>query len=267
MSFEAASDPRIRPHIGRLAEPAHRTAQPGEGTTMDAAAPFRGQGHRGGTRVFDLGPGADHPTGTAELGFADLLDVVNPLQHLPIVSSIYRHLTGDEIKPAARIMGDTLYGGPIGFAFSAINILAGEIGGGDPGDAALAMAFGTETASELAARPEGLEAAEPPQRAATRSIPIVPDTERYQAAEPLTGQAALTALFQDLGTGARPSERAGGEHEATPEASADKGKGQEAASVSPQRFFTARMLDGLDKYQALAQARAQSDESGLDERI
>jgi hypothetical protein len=263
MSLEAASDPRIRPHIGRLAEPAHRTAQPGEGTAMDAAAPFRGQGHRGGTRVFDLGPGADHPTGTADLGFADLLDVVNPLQHLPLISSVYRYLTGDEIKPAARIMGGTLYGGPIGFAVSAINTLASEIGGGDPGDAALAMAFGTETATEFAALPEGTEAAETAQRVAARPNSTVPETEQYDTTVPLIGQAALQALVRDLGTGARSWEPV----EAAPEALAGTGNGQVDASMSPQHFFTARMLDGLDKYRALAQVRIQTEKAGLDEKI
>ena len=48
--------------------------------------------------------------------FGDLLDVINPLQHLPIISSIYRTLTGDEISPASRLAGGALFGGPIGFA-------------------------------------------------------------------------------------------------------------------------------------------------------
>src|SRR5690348_17165865 len=47
--------------------------------------------------------------------FKDLLDIVNPLQHLPIVGSIYRYLTGDEPAAGTRIIGDALYGGPIGF--------------------------------------------------------------------------------------------------------------------------------------------------------
>lgn len=42
--------------------------------------------------------------------FGDLLDVINPLQQLPIVGSIYREVTGDTIKPAARIMGGVLFG-------------------------------------------------------------------------------------------------------------------------------------------------------------
>ena len=53
-----------------------------------------------------------------ELSFGDLLDVINPLQHLPIVSHIYRAITGDNIGLAARLAGDALYGGPMGLLTS-----------------------------------------------------------------------------------------------------------------------------------------------------
>ena len=49
-------------------------------------------------------------------GLADLIDVINPLQHIPVISSIYRAITGDEIAPAARLAGGALFGGPAGLA-------------------------------------------------------------------------------------------------------------------------------------------------------
>ncbi|MBO90122.1 MAG: hypothetical protein CMP14_11415 [Rickettsiales bacterium] len=49
-------------------------------------------------------------------GLADLIDVINPLQHIPVISSIYRAITGDEISPAARLTGGALFGGPVGLA-------------------------------------------------------------------------------------------------------------------------------------------------------
>jgi hypothetical protein len=49
------------------------------------------------------------------LGFDDLLDAINPLQHLPVVGMIYRAVTGDEISAPAKIAGDTLFGGVYGF--------------------------------------------------------------------------------------------------------------------------------------------------------
>jgi hypothetical protein len=56
--------------------------------------------------------GSDDPGG---MTFADFLDIINPLQHLPIISTIYRAITGDKIGLAAKLVGGTLYGGPIGF--------------------------------------------------------------------------------------------------------------------------------------------------------
>jgi hypothetical protein len=50
--------------------------------------------------------------------FGDIIDIVNPLQHIPIVSNIYRKITGDTIAPAMEITGGALFGGPIGAAVS-----------------------------------------------------------------------------------------------------------------------------------------------------
>ena len=48
------------------------------------------------------------------LSFSDVLDIVNPLQHIPVISTVYRMITGDEISQGARMVGGTLYGGPLG---------------------------------------------------------------------------------------------------------------------------------------------------------
>lgn len=63
------------------------------------------------------GPMAAEMAGT-EGSFSDALDVINPLQHIPVVSSIYRAFTGDTISTPAKILGGTLFGGPIGFVAS-----------------------------------------------------------------------------------------------------------------------------------------------------
>jgi hypothetical protein len=61
--------------------------------------------------------------GDKGLSFRDLLDIVNPLQHIPGVSQLYRKLSGDEIKPSMELAGGALFGGPIGVAFSAAGLL------------------------------------------------------------------------------------------------------------------------------------------------
>lgn len=60
--------------------------------------------------------------GDKGLQFRDLLDIVNPLQHIPGVSQVYRKLTGDDIKPAMALAGGALFGGPIGAAMSAAGL-------------------------------------------------------------------------------------------------------------------------------------------------
>lgn len=77
------------------------------------------------TRNFsDRTAGMTHMNANAKPGdfsFFDLLDIINPLQHIPVISSIYRHITGDEIKPAARAIGGFLFGGPAGLAAGVVN--------------------------------------------------------------------------------------------------------------------------------------------------
>lgn len=52
--------------------------------------------------------------------FGDIIDIINPLQHIPIVSNIYRKISGDTIAPAMEIAGGALFGGPLGAAMSLV---------------------------------------------------------------------------------------------------------------------------------------------------
>jgi hypothetical protein len=69
----------------------------------------------------------------------DVMEILNPLQHIPIVSVIYRQMTGDKIGPMERIAGDTLYGGVVGLVSSVANVAFEKLTGKDFGDTALAM--------------------------------------------------------------------------------------------------------------------------------
>jgi len=61
--------------------------------------------------------------------FGDVLDIINPLQHIPLVSSIYQSLTGDTQSPASKVLGGALFGGPIGLIASVFDsIVEGETG-------------------------------------------------------------------------------------------------------------------------------------------
>ena len=77
-------------------------------------------------------------------GFDDFLDLINPLQHIPIVSSIYRELTGDTISEGARILGGAIFGGPIGFASAIGNSMIKQATGKDVGELAISL-FDSDT--------------------------------------------------------------------------------------------------------------------------
>ncbi|MGZ6007981.1 MAG: hypothetical protein ACXWLO_01710 [Rhizomicrobium sp.] len=70
--------------------------------------------------------------------FHDLLDIVNPLQHIPVVTTIYRAITGDQIKTFPKIAGDTLFGGVTGFLSSVADTIFEKITGKSVGDTVLA---------------------------------------------------------------------------------------------------------------------------------
>ena len=74
-----------------------------------------------------------------EFGFADFLDIINPLQHIPVISNLYREFTGDEIGPAARVLGGGLFGGAIGLAASMVNMVLEEQTGKDMGEHVMAL--------------------------------------------------------------------------------------------------------------------------------
>jgi hypothetical protein len=67
-------------------------------------------------------------------GFQDLLDVVNPLQHIPGLNLLYREVTGDTIKPPAAIAGGALFGGALGFAGALLSAAFEDLTGDGPLD-------------------------------------------------------------------------------------------------------------------------------------
>lgn len=65
--------------------------------------------------------------------FHDLIDAINPLQHIPVVSTIYRAVTGDTLGNAARVVGDGIYGGVIGVIAGLVDVSVIENTGKDIG--------------------------------------------------------------------------------------------------------------------------------------
>ena len=70
-------------------------------------------------------------------GFGDLVDIINPLQHIPVVSTLYRNVTGDEIRGSGRVLGGAIFGGPLGAGSSLMNVVVKDSTGKDFSDMAL----------------------------------------------------------------------------------------------------------------------------------
>ncbi len=79
--------------------------------------------------------------------FEDVLDAINPLQQLPVISSFYRAESGDGISVVSRLLGGALFGGPIGFLVAAVNAGIEAATGSDIGEHMLAMLDDTQQPS------------------------------------------------------------------------------------------------------------------------
>ena len=100
--------------------------------------------------------GAEQPAQPHESFFHHLLDVVNPLQHLPIIGTIYRAITGEKLDAVEKIAGDTLYGGLWGAVTSVADVAFESLTGKSFEDTAIALFKGddkTRVASAKVAAP------------------------------------------------------------------------------------------------------------------
>jgi hypothetical protein len=202
----------------------------------------------------------------AELSFADLLDVINPLQHIPVVGDLYRYLTGDRITGPARVAGAALFGGPIGFVAGLANAIVAEANGGNPGEAALAALFGDDepgvaVAAESDAAAETAAVAQSP--AQDRLQPVLAAYGAPAGQAPLTGAAALQALGADL-------RGAGGNAVSALPIRPALASNSSAASIDARHLtppsgsaFSVQVLEGLDKYKAMGASRSRT----LDETL
>jgi hypothetical protein len=87
--------------------------------------------------------------GSDGLTFGDVFDIINPLQHIPIISTIYRSITGDDIAAGPKIAGGVLFGGVIGLAVSIVDTVIEQITGRDAGEHILALLDDVEISSEV----------------------------------------------------------------------------------------------------------------------
>lgn len=121
--------------------------------------------------------------------FFDFLDVINPLQHIPGVAQLYREITGDTIRPETKLAGGALFGGPIGFALSAVDAAVQAETGRDIGQTLLA-AFEGEGATPLQAAP--VQVAKVPTETKNLTEPSVASSSHEVVVDPAKRAHAVT---------------------------------------------------------------------------
>jgi hypothetical protein len=90
-----------------------------------------------------------------DFSFHNLLDIINPLEHLPIIGTIYRAITHTHIGVPERIAGDALYGGLWGAVSGAADAAFEAITGKDFGSTVLALFSGHHHDTAVAANTAG----------------------------------------------------------------------------------------------------------------
>ncbi|WP_114860385.1 hypothetical protein [Azospirillum brasilense] len=160
-----------------------------DATTIDATAASRPvQRERSPAQatppltVMESRDSPDRYEAEAEMSFGDFLDIINPLQHIPLVNTIYREITGDTIKPSSKVIGGILFGGPLGGMASIANAVVEQAQGKDIGEQIMAsLGFDGGTA-----------AGHPAGTAGTTAVAALPDSAAGTSAPAVAAAAAAT---------------------------------------------------------------------------
>lgn len=70
------------------------------------------------------------PINGGDFELSGLIDILNPLQHIPVLGSVYRSLSGDTISGTSRAIGGAIFGGPIGLVLGIGNAIFAQNHGG-----------------------------------------------------------------------------------------------------------------------------------------
>ncbi len=81
--------------------------------------------------------------------FSELVDAVNPLHHLPGVSTLYHNAIDDPISTFSQLAGGLLFGGPVGFVAAAINAALENDTGKNLPEHVLAMFDGVNSSTQV----------------------------------------------------------------------------------------------------------------------
>ena len=211
--MEAAVSDRTRPPLGgKLPFESVKKAPPIPEPPKSARLTVGQENSERGLR--DLGPAS----ASRDLTFDELVDVINPFHHLPVINSLYRDISGDEISGSARLLGSLIYGGPVGLLASMGHVVSEETNGKDLTENLVAWVLGDEdegTAPTAVAGQRDPSDVTDLQNASASALlsgdntgevsideVTPPSSQNLSAAiadeQPLTGLAALQAFASDL---------------------------------------------------------------------
>ncbi|TCS64842.1 hypothetical protein EDD55_101173 [Varunaivibrio sulfuroxidans] len=202
----------------------------------------------------------------AAFSFSDFIDIINPLQHIPFISNLYRNLTGDTIRPGPRIVGDGLFGGPIGLVASILDAGVQQVTGEGLGTRTLSL-LGLEPGDSGATAGAHLAKHADPGRAPKEDFTdiAVSDWARGEIAYREGLRAAANAQTPHIvGATAQMHRRtpSGAPPSTAPDASMAQIISNANQKISPQNPAntggrpTAAMLGGVVQYEKAAQTRA-----------
>lgn len=125
--------------------------------------------------------------------FFDFLDVINPLQHIPVVNTIYREMTGDEIKAPAKMIGSAILGGPVGLAVAMVDTIIEDSTGKDMGGHAMSMFKGEDPTNSETVLAASSTSSASVSNASVSSAAVTPAAVTMDAPQTLTAAFASTA--------------------------------------------------------------------------
>jgi hypothetical protein len=157
--------------------------------------------------VADAGPSAAKPQ---EGFFHHLWNVINPLQHVPVIGTIYRAITGEHLDAVEKIAGDTLYGGLWGAVSSVADVAFEGLTGKSFEDTALAL-FKSDSSPKLASTKVVAPTITADISLPSVDLPVLPTaTDAGVSAAPKNGMdvAALTRALSAKGVDSDTANRA-----------------------------------------------------------
>lgn len=131
--------------------------------------------------------------------FQHILDVINPLQHLPIIGTIYRAATGERLDPVEKIAGDALYGGLWGAVTAVADVAFEAITGKSVEDTVMAWFKGGSSSRQVATAKLSPSHIQVLQSLPSGELPALPNSDLANPAPDTLDIAALTGALSSKG--------------------------------------------------------------------